>query len=163
MLWTFKRCGAKGLYRQLSRVLSAIDTLRSFKRCGAKGVYRQIYCRWITRESAALYRLLPQTIEAHKKRTVKSDKHIKRNIIFVLLQKNYRFCCKILCLIYMTHIKGAIQSYWSNQRDLHIQVFALYLICKRRNTTKFYFDKNKFLSVQILFKNIRVVEDIFSL
>ena len=27
---------------QLSRALSAMDTLRSFKRCGAKGLYRQM-------------------------------------------------------------------------------------------------------------------------
>ena len=35
-------------------------------------------CREIARQSAVLYRLLTQTIEAPKKRTVKSDKHIKR-------------------------------------------------------------------------------------
>jgi len=57
-----------------------MDTLRSFKHCGAKGVYRQMSCQGITRQSAVLYRLLTQTIEAPKKRnrTVKSDKHIKR-------------------------------------------------------------------------------------
>ena len=51
-----------------------MDTLRSFKRCGAKGLYRQMSCRGITRQSAVLYRLLTQTIEAPKKinRTVKS-------------------------------------------------------------------------------------------
>ena len=54
---------------KLSRALSAMDTLRSsFKRCGAKGVYRQMSCRGITRQSAVLYRLLTQTIEAPKKR-----------------------------------------------------------------------------------------------
>ena len=56
-----------------------MDTLRSFKRCGAKGLYRQMSCRGITRQPAVLYRLLTQTIEALKKnRIVKSDKHIKR-------------------------------------------------------------------------------------
>ena len=55
-----------------------MDTLRSFKRCGAKGVYGQMSCQGITRQSAVLYRLLTQTIEAPKKRTVKSDKLIKR-------------------------------------------------------------------------------------
>ena len=55
-----------------------MDTLRSFKRGGAKGVYRQMSCWGITRQSAVLYRLLIQSIEAAKKRTVKSDKHIKR-------------------------------------------------------------------------------------
>ena len=40
-----------------------MDTLRPFKRCGAKGVYRQMSCRGITRPSAVLYRLLTQTIE----------------------------------------------------------------------------------------------------
>ena len=60
------------------RALSATNTLRSFKRCGTKGVYRQMSCWGITRHSAVLYRLLTQTIEAPKKRTVKSDKHIKR-------------------------------------------------------------------------------------
>ena len=56
-----------------------MDTLRSFKRCGAKGFYRQI-CTGITRPSAVLYRLLTQTIKAPKERnrTVKSDKYIKR-------------------------------------------------------------------------------------
>jgi len=56
-----------------------MDTLRSFKHCGAKGVYRQMSCQGITRQSAVLYRLLTQTIEAPKKRnrTVKSDEHIK--------------------------------------------------------------------------------------
>ena len=57
------------------RALSAMDTLRSFKRCGAKGVYRQMSYQG---QSAFLYRLLTQTIEASKKRTVKSDNHIKR-------------------------------------------------------------------------------------
>ena len=40
----------------------------------------QMSCRGITRQSAVLYRLLTQTIEAPKKRnrTVKRDKHIKR-------------------------------------------------------------------------------------
>ena len=47
-----------------------MDTLRSFKRCGAKGVYRQMSCRG----------LLKQTIEAPKKRTVKSDKNIKETV-----------------------------------------------------------------------------------
>ena len=42
--------------------------LRSFKRCGAKGVYRQMSCWGITRQSAVLYRLLTQIIEAPKKR-----------------------------------------------------------------------------------------------
>ena len=55
-----------------------MDTFRSFERCGAKGVYRQMSCEGITRQFAVLYRLLTQTIEAPKKRTVKSDKHIKR-------------------------------------------------------------------------------------
>ena len=60
--------------------LSAMDTLRSFKRCGAKGVWRPMSCQGITRQSTVLYRLLTQTIEAPKKRnrTVKSDKHIER-------------------------------------------------------------------------------------
>ena len=54
---------------QLRQGLSAMDTLRSFKRCGAtKGVYRQMSCQGITRQSAVLYRLLTQTIEAPKKR-----------------------------------------------------------------------------------------------
>ena len=57
-----------------------MDTLRSFKRCGAKGVYRQISCQGIARQSAVLYRLLTQTIEAPKKGTVKSEKHIKRKV-----------------------------------------------------------------------------------
>jgi len=57
-----------------------MDTLRSFKHCGAKGVYRQMSWQGITRQSAVLYRSLTQTTEAPKKRnrTVKSDKHIKR-------------------------------------------------------------------------------------
>ena len=50
---------------QLSRTM---DTLRSFKRCGTNGVYRQMSCRGITRQSAVLYRMLTQTIEAPKKR-----------------------------------------------------------------------------------------------
>jgi len=55
--------------RQLVKVgLSAMDTLRSFKRCGAKGVYRQMSCQGIARQSAVLYRLLTQTIEVPKKR-----------------------------------------------------------------------------------------------
>jgi len=45
-----------------------MDTLRSFKRCGAKGVYRQMFCQGITRQSAVFFRLLTQTIEAPKKR-----------------------------------------------------------------------------------------------
>ena len=57
-----------------------MDTLRSFERCGAKGVYRQMSCEGITRQFAVLYRLLTQTIEAPKKRTVKSDKHIKEKV-----------------------------------------------------------------------------------
>ena len=56
--------------------LSTMDKLRSSKRCGAKGVYRQMSCQGIARHSAVLYRLLTQTIEAPKKRSVKSDKHI---------------------------------------------------------------------------------------
>ena len=57
-----------------------MDTLRSFESCGDKGVYRQMSCRGITRDSAVLYRLLKQTIEASKKRNkdCQSDKHIKR-------------------------------------------------------------------------------------
>ena len=62
----------------MSRALSAIDTLKSFKRCGAKGVYKEMCCQGITRQSGALYRLFTQAIEAPEKRTVKSDKHIKR-------------------------------------------------------------------------------------
>ena len=57
--------------------LSAMDTLRSFKSCGAMGLYRQTSCREIKRQSAVLDRMLTQTIEAPKKRTVKSDKHTK--------------------------------------------------------------------------------------
>ena len=45
-----------------------MDTLRSFKRCGAKGLYRQMSYQGITRQSAVLYRNLKQTIEAPKKR-----------------------------------------------------------------------------------------------
>ena len=45
-----------------------MHTLRSFKHCGAEGVYRQMSCRGITSQSAVLYRLLTQTIEAPKKR-----------------------------------------------------------------------------------------------
>jgi len=45
-----------------------MDTLRSFKRCGDKGVYRPMSCQGITRQSAVLYRLFIQTIEAPKKR-----------------------------------------------------------------------------------------------
>ena len=45
-----------------------MDTLRSFKRFGAKGVYRQMSCRGIARQSAVLYRLLTETIQAPKKR-----------------------------------------------------------------------------------------------
>ena len=41
-----------------------MNTLRSFKRCGAKGLYRQMSCRGIARQSAVLYRLLTQTIES---------------------------------------------------------------------------------------------------
>ena len=56
-----------------------MDTLRSFKRCGGKGLYiQQMSCWGITRQSAVLYRLLTLTIEAPKKRIVKSEKHIKR-------------------------------------------------------------------------------------
>ena len=55
-----------------------MDTLMSFKHCGAMGMYNHISCQGITRQSAVLYRLLTQTIEAPKKSTVKSDKHIKR-------------------------------------------------------------------------------------
>ena len=57
-----------------------MDTLRSFKRCSAKGVYRQMSYQGVARQSSVIYRLLTQTIEAPKKRhrTVKSDKHIKR-------------------------------------------------------------------------------------
>ena len=33
-----------------------MDTLRSFKRCGANGVYRQMSCQGITRKSAVLYK-----------------------------------------------------------------------------------------------------------
>ena len=51
-----------------------MDTIKSFKRCGVKGLYRQMSCRGITGQSAVLYRLLTQTIEAPKKRTVKNDK-----------------------------------------------------------------------------------------
>ena len=47
-----------------------MDTLRSFESCGDKGVYRQMSCRGITRDSAVLYRLLKQTIEASKKRNM---------------------------------------------------------------------------------------------
>ena len=62
----------------LYRALSAMDTLRPYKRCGDKVVYRQTFFQGITRQSAVLYILLTQTIEAPKKRTIKSDKHIKR-------------------------------------------------------------------------------------
>ena len=57
-----------------------MDTLRSFKRCGAKKVYKQMSYRGITRQSAVLYRLLTQTIETPKKRNkdCQSDKNIKR-------------------------------------------------------------------------------------
>ena len=47
-----------------------MDTLSLFNSCGAKGVYRHISCQGITslvRQSAVLYRLLTQTIEAPKK------------------------------------------------------------------------------------------------
>ena len=47
-----------------------MDTLRSFKHCGAKSVYRQMSCQGITRQSAILYRLLTQIIEAPKKRNM---------------------------------------------------------------------------------------------
>ena len=50
----------------LCRALSAMDTLRSFKLCGAKGVYRQISCQGITRPSAVPYRLT-QTTETPQK------------------------------------------------------------------------------------------------
>ena len=50
-----------------------MDILQSFKRCGAKGVYRQMSYQVITRQSAVLYRLLTQTIEAPKKRNRPSE------------------------------------------------------------------------------------------
>ena len=53
-----------------------MDILRSFKRCGAKGVYKQMPCQGITKQSAMLYRLLTQTKK--RNRAVKSDKHTKR-------------------------------------------------------------------------------------
>ena len=58
-----------------SRALSAMDTLMSFKRCGAKGVYRQMSCQGITRQSAVNtnYRGTQE-----KKQDCQSDKHIKR-------------------------------------------------------------------------------------
>ena len=59
---------ATELVSQGRALSAAMDTLRSFKRCGAKGVYRQMSCREIRRQSAVLYRLLTQTIEAPKKR-----------------------------------------------------------------------------------------------
>ena len=51
--------------------LNAMDTLRSFKCCGAKGVSRQMACQENHKTSAVLYRLLTQTIEAPKKRTIR--------------------------------------------------------------------------------------------
>ena len=61
-----------------------MDTLRSFKRCGAKGVYKQMSCWGITRQSAVLYRLLTQTKEAFKERFLdidcQSDKHTKEKV-----------------------------------------------------------------------------------
>ena len=85
-----------------------MDTLRSFKRCGAKGVYRQMSCRGITRQSAVLHRLLTQTIEAPKKRnrTVRvtniekekvdkddSESKIEINLYFpYVVQAQYEYC-----------------------------------------------------------------------
>jgi len=91
-----------------------MDTLRSFKRCGAKGVYRQMSCRGITRQSAVLYSLLTQTIEAPKKRTVKSDKtHKKKKWKRTIVSKktakikiNFRAYLK-LSLYYIT-----LQNIW---------------------------------------------------
>ena len=51
-----------------------MDTLRSFKRCGAEGVYRQMSCRGITSQSAVLYRLLTQTIDRYQNRMLDKKK-----------------------------------------------------------------------------------------
>ena len=53
---------------QLMQGFKRYGHIKVFKRCGAKGVYRQRSCQGITRKSAVLYRLLTQTIEAPKKR-----------------------------------------------------------------------------------------------
>ena len=54
-----------GLY--LCRALSAMDTLRSFKRCGAKGVYRHVLSGNHMTKSAVLFKIVNTNYEAHKK------------------------------------------------------------------------------------------------
>ena len=70
-----------------------MDTLMSFKRGGAKGLYRQMSCRGIT----VLYRLLTQNIEAPKKRTVKSDKHKKKKWKRIIVSKKNKKAAVPLC------------------------------------------------------------------
>ena len=93
----------------LSRALRAIDTLRSFKSFGAKDVYRQMSCQGITRQSAVLYRLLTQTIEAPKKRTVKSDKHIKRKKWKTTIENKKRKRCSSH-IMWFKHIMSIAQQ-----------------------------------------------------
>ena len=53
-----------------------MDKLKSFKHCGAKGVFRQMSCQEITRKFAVFYRLFTKTIEVPKlrNRTVRVTK-----------------------------------------------------------------------------------------
>ena len=60
-----------------------MDTKRSFKRCGAKGVYRPMSCRGITRQSTVYDALTIEnhaTIPNNDATTIKNDsKTVKNN------------------------------------------------------------------------------------
>ena len=56
-----------------------METLRSFKRSGAKGVYRQMSYQGIARQSAVHYRLLTQTIEAPQKRVTNIKEKVEKD------------------------------------------------------------------------------------
>ena len=66
--------------------------LSSFKRCCAKGVYRPMSCWGIIRQSAVLYRLLTQIIEAPRgtqenKRLSERQTHKKKKWIRTIVSK----------------------------------------------------------------------------